>query len=209
MPTTIQLNDRGLVPAIAQDANSGKVLMVAHMDQEALKRTLETGQAWFFSRSRNELWHKGESSGSYLNVVEVRPDCDGDVILLRVEPTGPACHTGNETCFYQEFDGSDWTVDPSPITIGVALAGLDTVIAERKREMPESSYTADLFRQGRERIAQKVIEEAGETALAASAGASERTTTEAADLLYHLAVLLADSGIGFEDVAAELIQRRR
>ena len=209
MPTTIQLNDRGLAPAIAQDADSGKVLMVAHMDEEALKRTLETGQAWFFSRSRNELWHKGETSGSFLNVVEVRPDCDGDVILLRVHPAGPTCHTGNETCFHQEFDRSDWAVERAPATIGSALTALAQVIAERKREMPEASYTADLLRQGRERVAQKVIEEAGETALAASAGAKDRATAEAADLLYHLAVLLADSGIDFDEVAAELAARRR
>lgn len=211
MPTTIEFNERGLVPAIAQDAESGRVLMVAHMDQEALKRTLESGQAWFFSRSRDELWHKGETSGDFLNVVEVRPDCDGDVILLRVNPTGPACHTGNESCFYQEFDRSDWTAHGSPGAserIGPVLAHLAETIAQRKRGMPDDSYTADLFREGRERIAQKVIEEAGETALAAAAGASDRATSEAADLLYHLTVLLEDSGIPLNDVAQELVRRR-
>ena len=210
MSTTIQLDDRGLAPAIAQDARSGKVLMLAHMDREALRRTLETGQAWFFSRSRNELWHKGETSGNFLDVVEVRPDCDGDAILLRVDPAGPACHTGNETCFHQDFDRADWTVEQrSPVGVGPALAALAEVVAERKRDMPESSYTADLFRQGRERIAQKVIEEAGETALAAAAGARDRTVAEAADLLYHLAVLLADADIGLADVAEELAARGR
>ena len=210
VPTTIQLNERGLVTAVAQDADTGRVLMVANMDEEALRRTLESGQAWFYSRSRAQLWHKGETSGSFLNVVEVRPDCDGDVILLRVHPTGPACHTGNETCFYQDFDRSGWKTERADRAgIGSVLSQLADTVAQRKRDMPEGSYTADLIRQGGERIAQKVIEEAGETALAASAGAKDRTTAEAADLLYHLVVLLEESGINLDDVAAELDERRR
>ena len=119
MTTEIRLNEQGLVPAIAQDAVTGAVLMMAHMNREALTRTIESGQAWFYSRSRQELWHKGETSGSTLNVVEIRPDCDGDVILLRVNPDGPACHTGNETCFYQTLDTAQWSAcllytSPSP-----------------------------------------------------------------------------------------------
>jgi phosphoribosyl-ATP pyrophosphohydrolase/phosphoribosyl-AMP cyclohydrolase len=212
MPTNIQFNASGLVPAVAQDAESGEVLMVAHMDREALRRTLESGQAWFYSRSRDELWHKGETSGNYLNIVEVRPDCDGDVILLRVNPTGPACHTGNETCFYQDFDRDEWSandLDEANAGIGAVLTELADTVARRKTDMPDGSYTADLFRQGPERIAQKVIEEAGETALAAAAGAKVRTTSEAADLLYHLVVLLEETGVSFDDIASELVERRR
>jgi phosphoribosyl-ATP pyrophosphohydrolase/phosphoribosyl-AMP cyclohydrolase len=208
--TTIQLNDRGLVPAVVQHAKTGDLLMVAYMSEESLRRTLESGQAWFYSRSRRELWHKGETSGSYLNIVEVRPDCDGDVILLRVEPTGPVCHTGNETCFFQEFDRSDWAVKGSETaSIGGALESLAYTVTQRHRDMPEGSYTADLLRSGTERIAQKVIEEAGETALAATAGSKERTRSEAADLLYHTLVLLESVGLTLDDVAQELADRQR
>ncbi len=209
MSTEIRLDEQGLVPVIAQDAQTGAVLMVAHMNREALQRTLDTGQAWFYSRSRQELWHKGETSGNYLNVVEMRPDCDGDVILLRVNAEGPACHTGNDTCFYQEMDTSNWTMMPAdqPAFSG-ALQSLSNTIAQRKRDRPEGSYTAELFERGTERIAQKVIEEAGETALAAMARAPERVKEEAADLLYHLLILLEDSGVTPSDVAQVLIARR-
>ncbi len=209
MSTEIRLDEQGLVPAIAQDAQTGAVLMVAHMNREALERTLDTGQAWFYSRSRQELWHKGETSGSYLNVVEMRPDCDGDVILLRVNADGPACHTGNDTCFYQEMDTSNWTMmSADQPALGGALQSLSNTIAQRKRDRPEGSYTAELFERGTERIAQKVIEEAGETALAAMAKAPERVKEEAADLLYHLLILLEDSGVTPSDVAQVLIARR-
>jgi phosphoribosyl-ATP pyrophosphohydrolase/phosphoribosyl-AMP cyclohydrolase len=212
VPTTINLNTQGLVPAIAQDARTGKVLMVANMSEESLKKTLETGQAWFYSRSRRELWHKGATSGNYLNVVEVRPDCDGDVVLLRVEPTGPACHTGNETCFFQEFDRAEWRTEQegsAPAAIGPVLEGLAATIAQRHNEMPDGSYTTSLFQRGTERIAQKLIEEGGETALAAMAKSKERTRSEAADLLYHLLVLLEDADLTLEEVAQELADRRR
>ena len=112
MPTQLTIDEKALIPAIAQDADTGAVLMVAYMNHESLTRTIESGQAWFYSRSRQELWHKGATSGHFLNVVEIRPDCDGDVILLKVNPEGPACHTGNETCFYQDFDTSDWQMEP-------------------------------------------------------------------------------------------------
>ena len=211
MPTTIQVNESGLIPAVAQDAATGTLLMVAYMNEESLSRTLETGQAWFYSRSRRELWHKGATSGNFLNVVEVRPDCDGDVILLRVNPTGPACHTGNESCFFQDFDHDDWNTQRAtdPEDFGVVLRRLALTVEERHRVMPEGSYTADLFRRGTERIAQKVIEEAGETALARMAESTERTRAEAADLLYHLVVLLEDAGLTLNDVAAELAARRQ
>ena len=210
MPTQLVLNQQALIPAIAQDARTGSVLMVAYMNHESLTRTIESGQAWFYSRSRQELWHKGATSGHYLNIVEIRPDCDGDVILLRVNPDGPACHTGSETCFYQDFDTAEWELEPAAQDqFGATLAELAMTVAQRRKDKPEGSYTASLFERGTERIAQKVIEEGGEAALAAMAKAPDRVRAEAADLLYHLAILLEDAGVSLDDVAAELADRRR
>ena len=210
MPTQLTVDEKALIPAIAQDAETGDVLMVAYMNHESLTRTIETGQAWFYSRSRQELWHKGATSGHFLNVVEIRPDCDGDVILLRVNPDGPACHTGSETCFYQDFDTSDWSMEPAEQDqLGATLTELAMTVAQRRQDKPESSYTASLFERGTERIAQKVIEEGGETALAAMAKAPDRVRAEAADLLYHLTILLEDAGVSLNEVAAELADRRR
>ena len=210
MPTQLTINEQALIPAIAQDAQTGAVLMVAHMNHEALTRTIESGQAWFYSRSRQELWHKGETSGSTLNVVEIRPDCDGDVILLKVNPDGPACHTGNETCFYQDFDTADWSMEPTAQDqLGATLTELAMTVAQRRKDKPEGSYTASLFERGTERIAQKVIEEGGETALAAMAKAPDRVRAEAADLLYHLTILLEDAGVSLTEIATELTNRRR
>ena len=210
MPTQLVLNPQALIPAIAQDARTGAVLMVAYMNHESLTRTIESGQAWFYSRSRQELWHKGATSGHFLNIVEIRPDCDGDVILLKVNPDGPACHTGSETCFYQDFDTSDWQLEPAARDqLGATLAELAMTVAQRRKDMPEGSYTASLFERGTERIALKVIEEGGETALAAMAKAPDRVRAEAADLLYHLVILLEDAGVSLDEVAAELADRRR
>ncbi len=210
MPTQLVLNEKALIPAIAQDARTGAVLMVAYMNHESLTRTIESGQAWFYSRSRQELWHKGATSGHFLNIVEIRPDCDGDVILLRVNPDGPACHTGSETCFYQDFDAAEWELEPAAQDqLGATLAELAMTVAQRRKDMPEGSYTASLFERGTERIAQKVIEEGGETALAAMAKAPDRVRAEAADLLYHLTILLEDAGVSLDEVAAELADRRR
>ena len=210
MPTQLVLNQQALIPAIAQDARTGAVLMVAYMNHESLTRTIESGQAWFYSRSRQELWHKGATSGHFLNIVEIRPDCDGDVILLKVNPDGPACHTGSETCFYQDFDAAEWELEPAAQDqLGATLAELAMTVAQRRKDMPEGSYTASLFERGTERIAQKVIEEGGETALAAMAKAPDRVRAEAADLLYHLAILLEDAGVSLDEVAAELADRRR
>lgn len=210
MPTQLTIDEKALIPAIAQDAATGAVLMVAYMNHESLTRTIESGQAWFYSRSRQELWHKGATSGDYLNVVEIRPDCDGDVILLKVNPEGPACHTGNETCFYQDFDTSDWQMESAAKDqLGATLTELAMTVAQRRKDMPEGSYTASLFKRGTERIVQKVIEEGGETALAAMAKDPDRVRAEAADLLYHLTILLEDAGVSLSDVAMELADRRR
>jgi phosphoribosyl-ATP pyrophosphohydrolase/phosphoribosyl-AMP cyclohydrolase len=205
--TTVQLDDNGLVPAIAQHADTGQVLMLGYVSQGSLKRTLEGGDVWFYSRSRSDLWHKGEVSGNYMHVRSASVDCDGDALLIQVEPEGPICHTGNETCFFTpveelpEFAHAD--------TGPGIVEELFAVIQERKRDMPEGSYTADLLRQGIDRVSQKVIEEAGETALAGARGDRENLAAEAADLIYHTLVLLAASGSRPEDVWERLRARRK
>ena len=203
---TIQLDERGLAPAVCQDASTGEVLMLAYVNPGALKRTLEGGEVWFYSRSRSELWHKGEVSGNYMRLKSATMDCDGDVILLKVEPDGPICHTGNATCFFTPFDElPDFErTDKGP---GV-LEELFSVIQDRKQEMPDGSYTAKLFKDGVDRIAQKVIEEAGEVAIAGIKGDSEQVVREVSDLLYHSLVLLSALGARPEDVWRELRDRQ-
>jgi phosphoribosyl-ATP pyrophosphohydrolase/phosphoribosyl-AMP cyclohydrolase len=201
----IQLDEKGLVPAIAQNAATGEVLMLGYMNPGSVKRTLEGGDVWFYSRSRSELWHKGEVSGNYMRVKSVAVDCDGDTVLLKVDPEGPICHTGNPNCFFTpveelpEFD----RVDKGP---GV-LEELFAVIQDRKKEMPDGSYTAGLFREGIDRISQKVIEEAGEAAIAGVKGDSGQLSRELADLIYHALVLVSASGGRPEDIWRELRAR--
>ena len=203
----IRLDENGLVPAIAQDVNTGAVLMLGYMSPGSLKRTLESGDVWFYSRSRAELWHKGEVSGNYMHVKSAALDCDGDVVLLKVQPDGPACHTGNATCFFTPLE--ELPEFERPDSGPAILDELFAVIQERKRDMPEDSYTARLFREGAERISQKVIEEAGETAIAGAMGDGDQVVREAADLLYHTLVLLSASGAKPEDVWAQLRERRK
>jgi phosphoribosyl-ATP pyrophosphohydrolase/phosphoribosyl-AMP cyclohydrolase len=174
-----------LRPAIVQDADDGRVLMLAWMDDEALRLTHETGEAWFWSRSRRRLWKKGETSGNVLAVEEVRDDCDGDALLLRVRPAGPVCHTGSQSCF---------------------APALWRTVAERVRDRPEGSYVASLADAGVERAAQKLGEEAVEAAIAATAG-NGRLVSEAADVLFHLYVLLAVAGVDVAEVEDELARR--
>ena len=203
----IKLDEKGLVPAIAQDANTGDVLMLGYMSPGSVKRTLEGGDVWFYSRSRGDLWHKGELSGNYLHLKSASMDCDGDAILLKVEPDGPACHTGNATCFFTSFDELPEFVS-TEAGPGI-LEELFALIQDRKREMPEGSYTAELFQEGVERISQKVIEEAGEAAIAGVKEDSGRLAEEVADLLYHTVVLISAVGAKPEDVWAKLRERRR
>ena len=202
----IQLDEKGLVPAVAQDVNSGDVLMLGYMNPGALKRTLEGGEVWFYSRSRSDLWHKGEVSGNYMRVKSAAVDCDGDTIILKVEPDGPICHTGNQNCFFTPID--DFPEFTRPEKGPGILEDLFAVIQDRKRDMPEGSYTTQLFSEGTKRIAQKVIEEAGETALAATVGDKEELIKETADLLYHALVLLSASDARPEDVWQELRSRQ-
>jgi phosphoribosyl-AMP cyclohydrolase / phosphoribosyl-ATP pyrophosphohydrolase len=196
----IRFDDRGLVPCVVQDADTGEVLTLAYMNRDALERTRATGEMWFWSRSRGELWHKGATSGNVQRVRELRWDCDGDALLALVEPAGPACHKGERTCFHNG--------ELEPPVAGEALAVLERTIAGRRAERPEGSYTARLLADPA-LIGDKVREEADEVARAAGQEPNERVTAEAADLLYHLAVLLASRGLGFADAFAELNDRRR
>ena len=187
----------GLVPAIIQDAKTRKVLMLGFMNEEAYEKTIETKRVTFWSRSRQCLWTKGETSGNFLNMVSMQIDCDNDTLLIQVNPMGPTCHKGTYTCWGEENDYN-------PILF---LTELQDFINKRKEDMPEGSYTTALFNKGTKRIAQKVGEEALETVIEAVSGTNEKLVYEASDILYHLIVLLADKGLRIEDVAAELLKR--
>jgi phosphoribosyl-ATP pyrophosphohydrolase/phosphoribosyl-AMP cyclohydrolase len=204
----MKLDDKGLIPAIVQDADTGQVLTLAFMSPESLRRTLDSGQVWFYSRSRQELWHKGATSGHYLNVKEVWADCDSDAVLVKVNPVGPACHTGAVSCFFQRVEGEPPGYRRAEAGVGV-LDELFATIQARQKAMPEGSYTARLLKEGAPRVAQKVVEEAGEVAIAAAQKDKGQVTREAADLLYHLLVLLAASGVRPQEVWQELASRRR
>ena len=187
----------GLVPAIIQDATTRNVLMLGFMNQEAYERTLATRHVTFWSRTRQTLWTKGETSGHFLNLVSMKIDCDHDTLLVRVNPVGPTCHKGTDTCWGEDNEGN-------PLLF---LGELQDFIDKRKQEMPEGSYTTKLFKDGVNKIAQKVGEEALETVIEATNGTQDHLVYEASDLLYHLIVLLADKGLRIEDVAAELHRR--
>lgn len=192
----LKLDQKGLIPTVAQDINTGHVLMVGYMNPGSLKRTMEGGQVWFYSRSREDLWHKGEVSGNYMNVKEVWADCDGDTILLKVEPDGPICHTGESSCFFNKIDEVPETTDFFQGNIGSGIIDeIWAIIQERIKEMPPESYTANLIRSGIGKVAQKVIEEAGETAISAAMGDKDHLPEEIGDLLYHTLVLMAASNI--------------
>ena len=202
-PEEVRFDQDGLVPCLTQDAESGEVLTLAWMNREALDLTISTGQIHFFSRSRNELWHKGATSGNTQDVVELRIDCDGDAILALVRPAGPACHTGERTCFFRRLDDGG---EPTPAP-AEALAALARTIAARADAMPEGSYTSTLLSDA-SLAGDKVIEEAAEVVEAVASESDERVAEEAADLLYHLAVLIRTRGIGLER-AMEVLNGRR
>lgn len=187
----------GLVPAIIQDATTKNVLMLGFMNEEAYQKTLDTRHVTFWSRTRNTLWTKGETSGNFLNVVSMQIDCDNDTLLIKAHPDGPTCHTGTDTCWGEGNEAN-------PLLF---LTELQDFINQRKVEMPEGSYTTKLFRDGVNKIAQKVGEEALETVIEATNGSSDKLVYEASDLLYHLLVLLTEKGLRIEDVATELHQR--
>ncbi len=196
----IAFDERGLVPCVVQDWRTGEVLTLAYMNEEALARTRETGDVHFFSRSRGELWHKGETSGNFLRVRELRFDCDVDAVLALVEPAGPACHTGERTCFHNG--------QTEPPAAHEALSVLERTIAERRGADPGDSYTARLLADAAFN-GEKVREEADEVARAVEGESDERVREEAADVLYHLDVLLAGRGLSIADAFEELNGRRR
>jgi phosphoribosyl-ATP pyrophosphohydrolase/phosphoribosyl-AMP cyclohydrolase len=186
----------GLVPAIIQDDKTQKVLMLGFMNEEAYNKTKETGKVTFWSRTKNRLWTKGETSGNFLNVVSMEADCDNDTLLIKVNPTGPVCHTGADTCWGEKNE--------NPLAF---LGELQRFIEKRYEEMPEGSYTTSLFQSGVGRMAQKVGEEAVESVIEAMACNNERLIYEASDMIYHLMVLLTSKGLKFEDLATELQKR--
>ena len=187
----------GLVPAIIQDNTTRNVLMLGYMNREAYEKTMATGKVTFWSRSRNCLWTKGETSGNFLNLVDIKVDCDNDTLLVRVNPTGPACHLGTDTCWGE-------TNDANPLLF---LTELQDFINNRHEEMPEGSYTTSLFKDGLNRMAQKVGEEALEAVIEATNGTNDRLIYEASDMFYHLIVLLTSKGLRIEDIAKELKER--
>jgi phosphoribosyl-ATP pyrophosphohydrolase/phosphoribosyl-AMP cyclohydrolase len=209
-PDDVRFDDAGLVPGIVQDAATEQVLMLGYLDREALRLTTETGQVHFWSRSRGTLWRKGETSGHTLAVVDVTVDCDGDALLIRARPAGPTCHTGAVSCFDSPSPGHG---DGEPSDRSFAeLDGLWEVIEARKAARPEGSYTVALLAGGVDAVGRKVVEEATEVLLAAkdhAAAAGNRVAAEAADLVYHLLVLLAERGVTPADVLDELAARRR
>lgn len=194
----IKFDERGLIPAIVQDAKTREVLTLAYMNEESLGRTIETGQTWFWSRSRNELWHKGETSGNTQQVVSLALDCDRDAIVVLVDPAGPACHTGAVSCF-----------ETPSAPNGPLLTTLYELIQSRERERPSGSYTTYLFEEGLDKILKKLGEECAETIIAAKNEDRGRLVSEVADLAYHLLVLLVARGVSLEEIANELEQRRR
>jgi phosphoribosyl-ATP pyrophosphohydrolase/phosphoribosyl-AMP cyclohydrolase len=210
----VNFDERGLVPCVAQDADSGEVLTLAYASEESLRLTVESGEMHFFSRSRDRIWRKGEESGHVLKLKQLRYDCDGDAIVALVEPTGPACHTGERSCFYRELGGSASTEKDAPPVPGEpapaayeALAALQRTLRSRAAERPEGSYTVKLL-DDPELIGEKVTEEAEEVVRAAREESDERVAEEAADLLYHLGVLLAARELPLA-AAMEVLNDRR
>ena len=203
--------ETGLLPAVVQQRGSGEVLMLAWMDATALARTLETGRAWFWSRSRGEYWMKGETSGNVQDVVEVRYDCDGDALVLTVEQRGAgACHTGERSCFYRSLPlvgAPDVPLEAAP-RLGDVLDELAAVLEQRKRDLPEGSYTTKLLSGPQDKLLKKIAEESGEVIIAARDHDIAQTRYEAGDLLYHLLVVLVREGVSAGDLARELAGRR-
>lgn len=194
----LKYNENGLIPAIVTDARTGKVLMLAYMNEESLRITIEEERTCFFSRSRNELWRKGETSGNIQQIVSIATDCDRDTLLVSVIPAGPACHTGNETCFFNTL-----VENAAPFTI----EGLMELIKGRKTNKKEGSYTTYLFEKGRDKILKKVGEESTEVIIAGKADDKAETIYELADLIYHALVLMADMDISVDEVIKELASR--
>ncbi len=199
--TKLQFDEKGLIPAIVQHAITREVLTLAYMNEEAYQKTVETREAWFYSRSRQELWHKGETSGNTQRVLAIKADCDSDAIVLEVLPAGPACHTGEEGCFFNQLEKFEESLGYNVIT------SLIQTIASRKKEMPDGAYTTYLFNEGVDKICKKVGEESAEVIIASKNNDAEELKWEAADLLYHLLVLLENQQVNFYELL-EVLQKR-
>lgn len=199
--STLTFDDKGLIPAIIQDATSFRVLMLGYMNEESIKKTMASRKVTFYSRSRNELWTKGETSGNFLHLVEMHYDCDSDALLVFAQPNGPTCHTGNVTCFYRDEVASE-----HPYSF---LKSLQELLQLRKEELPEGSYTTHLFNKGLDKIVQKVGEEAVETVIAAKNEDEGEFIYEASDLLFHLMVLLTEKNLSLDTLIVELQKRHK
>lgn len=201
--SNIKYDEKGLIPAIIQDVNTNEVLMMAYMNEESLKKTMETNKTWFYSRSRQNLWNKGETSGNFQDVKSISYDCDGDTLLVKVIPEGPSCHTGNNSCFFNSI------VEGEKTESAAILKQLYKTIEDRKSNPVEGSYTNYLFDKGIDKILKKVGEENAETIIAAKNNSKEELIYEASDLIYHLLVLLVNQGVSLEDIFGELEKRHK
>ena len=204
----IKLDSNGLIPVICQDSITHAVLMLGWGNIESINKTVESNKVWFYSRSRNELWQKGETSGNFLNLVSLTHDCDNDVLLAMVRPDGPTCHTGETSCFHGSFTGNITEIE-YPKTSSNIIDQLFSTIGNRKKELPSASYTTKLFQDGTPRIAQKVVEESGEVAITATLADKNELVNETADLLYHILVLLQSSDVELSSVYDELMSRMK
>ena len=201
----------GLIAAVVQDQTTRQVLMVGYMNEESIRRTIQSGDVWFWSRSRQEYWHKGDTAGNFQHVVNLKVDCDADAILLEVNPDGPACHTGEISCFFQTLEQAQAAPaeEGEHVFSAAVIAELADVIGQRHRDKPEGSYVSGLIESGMDRVAKKVGEEAAETVIAAMKGDHDEIVWEVADLWFHSLVLLEAAGVPPADVYAELARRRK
>jgi phosphoribosyl-AMP cyclohydrolase / phosphoribosyl-ATP pyrophosphohydrolase len=204
----LKFDSNGLIPAVVQDASTREVLTVAYMNEESLGKSLETRETWFYSRSRQELWHKGATSGNTQKIVEIKYDCDGDALVVLVEPAGPACHTGAVSCFSENLLDKTTTGNTALTDFAVMLE-LEKTIRDREQDMPEGAYTTYLFEKGVDKILKKVGEEAAEVIIAAKNRDPEELKWEAADLLYHLMVLLQEQKLPLKEVLGVLNKRKK
>jgi len=204
----VKFDEKGLIPAVIQNASTKEVLMVGYMNEDTLKRTVESGRAVFWSRSRGEVWVKGETSGNYLYVKEIRVDCDEDCLLILAEPAGPACHTGKISCFFRKLENGELSEIEEKVSSDDILARLMAVTQDRKQNPQEGSYTNYLFDKGEDKILKKVGEEAAEVVIAGKNRDKDEISYEVADLMYHLTVMLADNDMTWTDIFDELEKRR-
>lgn len=204
----LKFDDMGLIPAVVQNKDTKEVLMVAYMNKESFDKTVETGRATFFSRSRGQLWTKGETSGNFMYVNEIRVDCDEDCLVLLVSPAGPACHTGNRTCFYRKLEEGKLVEDKEREDLSDVMSVDEATVWDRKRNPEDGSYTNYLFTKGEDKILKKVGEEAAEVVIAGKNRDKDEISYETADLIYHLTVMLADNDMTWDDIYREMKRRR-